>query len=327
MTRFPACLPVISLLVGFAGAQTAAVPTLKTNTKIVVIDVVVTDKEGKPVKNLKGSDFALAEDGAPQTISHFDAHASLSAEDAAKVEAMPKLAPNVFTNYSPVKIDGPVTILLFDALNTKMSDQSIVLKQMLKYLDTPHPGVRMELFELNAGLKLIQGFTSDPEVLRAALMNRKAAPQASAQMDKPLSDDATEISMADVQDSSGLIHKDIQVDMKKALGPGDDLNLNRSSQKGFQLWSRQTGTLNAMAGLAHYLGGLPGRKNLLWFSGSFPIPQSWPDMTEKLHQTMALLGKSQVAVYPIVAYGLQPDLNTMKSPVRMLQKPTTNTGR
>ena len=318
MTRFVAALALIGLI-AMAGAQASAVPTLKAKTKIVVVDVVVTDKEGRPVKDLKASDFALAENGAPQTISHFDAHTSLSTEDAAKVEAVPKLAPNLFTNYSPVASNGPVTVLIFDALNTKMSDQAVVLKQMLKYLDTPHPGVRMELFELNAGLKLIQGFTADPEILRAALTNRKAASQASALMDKPLSDEATEITMADVGES-GWIHQDIQIDMKNALGPGEDLNLNRGSQKGFQLWSRQSATLDAMAGLAHYLGGLPGRKNLLWFSGSFPIPQSWPDMTAKLHQTMALLAKSQVAVYPIVAYGLQPDLNTVKSPVRMLQK-------
>jgi len=317
MRRFPACPALILLWIPtLAAAQTPAVPTLRAKAKIVVVDVVVTDKQGKPVKDLKASDFSLAENGAPQTINHFEAHASLSAEDAAKVEAMPKLAPNIFTNYSPVPVNGALNVLVFDALNTKMSDQSVVLKQMLKYLDTPHPGVRMELFELNSGLKLVQGFTSDPEVLRAALMSRKAVPQASAQMDKPDEDEATQITRHDlIAPATQLI-----TNIMNSAGPGQDLNFNRGGAAGFQLWQRQTKTLDAMAGLARYLGTLPGRKNLLWFSASFVIPKSWPDVAQKLHETMALLANSQVAVYPIVAYGLTPDLNTMWSPTGLLKK-------
>jgi VWFA-related protein len=318
MARFPARLTLLSVSICLAqvcAAQAPAVPTLKAKAKIVVIDVVVTDKQGAPVKNLQGSDFSLAENGAPQTINHFEAHTSLSAEDAAKVAAMPKLEPNIFTNYSPVAVNGPLTVMIFDALNTKMSDQSIVLKQMLKYLDTPHPGVRMELFELNNGLKLLQGFTSDPEVLRAALMSRKAAPQASAQMDKPDSDEATEITRF-----SGRAQVTTAMGIKRATGPGQDLNFNAGSPAGFQLMSRQLATLDAMTGLARYMGAMPGRKNLLWFSASFSIPKSWPEISEKLHETMALLGKSQVSVYPIVAEGLMTDLDARRSPLAMMNK-------
>jgi VWFA-related protein len=320
MTRFPACLSLLSVSLCVAqicAAQTpTAVPTLKAKTRIVVIDVVVTDKQGKPVKDLQATDFALAENGAPQTIKHFEVHTSLSAEDATKLAAMPKMEQNIFTNYSPVPVNGPLTVLVFDALNTKMSDQSIVLKQMLKYLDTPHPGVRMELFELNSGLRLVQGFTSDPEVLRAALVSRKAAPQASAQMDKPDEDEATQITRHDlIAPATQLI-----TNIMNSTGPGQDLNFNRGGAAGFQLWQRQTTTLDAMAALARYLGTLPGRKNLLWFSASFAIPKSWPDVAQKLHETMALLANSQVAVYPIGAYGLRPDLNTMWSPTGLLKK-------
>lgn len=38
----------------------------------------------------------------------------------------------------------------------------------------------------------------------------------------------------------------------------------------FKLDSRVRTTIQALQQLARYLGGIPGRKNLVWFSGSFP---------------------------------------------------------
>jgi hypothetical protein len=75
-------------------------------------------------------------------------------------------------------------------------------------------------------------------------------------------------------------------------------------------------TLDAMNQLAHFLAGIPGRKNLIWFSGSFPLT-IFPDssiphpfavvsnMEDEFRETTRLLGSSQVAVYPIDARGLQ----------------------
>jgi hypothetical protein len=84
-------------------------------------------------------------------------------------------------------------------------------------------------------------------------------------------------------------------------------------------------TLEAFNQLARYLAGLPGRKNLIWFSGSFPInilpngslPDPHPEMdgavtdplrltadsSDLFRKTAALLATSRVAVYPIGAQG------------------------
>jgi VWFA-related protein len=300
VARFPVCLPLLSAslcVASVAVAQspetTAALPTLRAKARIVVIDVVVTDKQGNPVKNLKASDFALAENGAAQTINHFEAHTSLSAEDAAKLPAMPKLDPNIFTNYSPVPANGALNVLLFDALNTKMIDQSVVLQQMQKYLATPHPGVRMELFELNSELRLLQGFTSDQEVLRAALANRKSAPQASMLMANAMSD------------SWGI--------EPVSRGSVDPLK-GRTGLEPLQVLDRQESTLQAMMALARYMGSLPGRKNLLWFSAEFPISPLRRDISDQLHETMALFARNQVAVYPIDARGQRVDCGGPKTP-------------
>jgi len=74
-------------------------------------------------------------------------------------------------------------------------------------------------------------------------------------------------------------------------------------------------TLDAFNALAHYLSNFAGRKNLIWFSGSFPL-QIEPDPTinnpfavmadsnEEFRETTHLLTLAQTAVYPVDARGL-----------------------
>jgi VWFA-related protein len=305
-----ATLFLSSVLLAQGAPQPAAPPTLKATSRIVVIDVGVTDGQGNPIKDLKASDFTLKENGAAQTIAHFEAHASLPAGEAAKLPPMPKLDANTFTNYSPTPTEGALNVLLLDALNTPIKDQSYVRQEMLKYLKTPHPGTRMAIFGLTSQLVLLQGFTSDPDTLRKALASAKNGPKASIAMDNALTGDAP---------GSNSSSMDMIMD---ALGNDPDMatlmaNLQQfdAEMKSYQLQMRIQYTLDAMNNLARYLSGLPGRKNLIWFSGSFPVnimpdgdladPFSvMADFSEEYHKTATALQKSQVAVYPIDARGL-----------------------
>jgi hypothetical protein len=96
-------------------------------------------------------------------------------------------------------------------------------------------------------------------------------------------------------------------------------------------------TLEAFQQLAHYLAGIPGRKNLVWFSGAFPIsifPDSGlpngfgaqRDDQEALKKTDALLTSAQVAIYPIAAEGVVTDsLFSASSDARQAQQPAAGT--
>jgi len=53
-------------------AQQAAPPVFKVNSRIVVLDVTVHDKKGNLVTGLGKGDFAVSEDGVPQTIRSFE---------------------------------------------------------------------------------------------------------------------------------------------------------------------------------------------------------------------------------------------------------------
>jgi hypothetical protein len=87
-------LPIAFLLLSaFAGAQEPkAVPSFPSQAELVTVDVVVLDAKGNPIQGLKREDFALSEDGRPQTIVSFEAFEGGAEEEAAPVPPGPTVA-------------------------------------------------------------------------------------------------------------------------------------------------------------------------------------------------------------------------------------------
>ena len=143
---------------------------IHAHTDLVVVDVTVVDSHQNPVHQLTKDSFKVEEDGRPQTIRSFEEHV---APVTPPPVPMPKLAPGMFTNFTPTPETGPLDILLLDTLNTPLPDQAYARAQLLKYLKEAKPGTRVAVFGLGSHLYLIQGFTSDLEQLRAVLSNDK----------------------------------------------------------------------------------------------------------------------------------------------------------
>ena len=84
-----------------------------------------------------------------------------AASQTAKVPPV-RLPPGIFTNFTPVPADGPVNVLLLDALNTPMKDQSLRPRASSASSSRNSPsGTRIAIFVLNDRLIMLQGFTSD----------------------------------------------------------------------------------------------------------------------------------------------------------------------
>ncbi len=273
-------------------------PTLRTATQIVIVDVTVEDRKGKPIRGLTASDFVLTEEKHPQTVRHFEEHSNLVA--AKPGPEMPPMPPGTFTNYTSVPPSGALNILLLDSLNTPMKDQSFVRQQLGEFVKHAQPGARIAIFGLSSRLFLLQGFSSDPETLKNAVQH-KLIPRASALLDDPAGTGAP-TTMSDTLSDMGL-------------EVSSNLTQFEAETTAFQTQLRLQYTLDAFNTLAHYLSSFPGRKNLIWFSGAFPInilpdanldnPFSVMEENDpQFRETTNLLAKSQVAVYPVDARGL-----------------------
>jgi VWFA-related protein len=291
-----------------------------TNARIVVLDVVVTGKDRRPLTGLHKQDFVLSEDGHPQTIGYFEEH---TGEQPLQVKP-PEPTPNIFTNIPRVKPSDSVTVLVLDSLNTPLDDQRFVRAQVLKYLKKPDPGRRIAIFTLGTQLLLLQNFTDDPALLTAAINKRKNG--AGAETSPLLESTAETAATQETIDSLMPYAPEAAAAMKGFMA---DQNSTRSDVR-IKL------TLQALQELAHYLAAIPGRKNVAWFSGAFPIAifpdSSLPDEfsaqrndQEEVRKTDALLASAQVSIYPIAAEGVAADSGyTAGADPRLAQQQISN---
>jgi VWFA-related protein len=283
-----------------APAQLQSAPQVVLNAQAyaVLLDVVVTE-DGKRVTGLDRKRFHILEDGKEQAISFLEEHAPEKMPPAAK---HPPLPPHYFNNLPSRPPGSAVNVLLLDALNTPLGNQLDVRRQMVKYLGTIEPGTTMAIFTLSTRLRMIQGFTSNAGELMAALKNAKANPQQSVSLDSP-SGGAFDSAVSNLQLMGSSAAASVQMTQQFQ----DATDTSRTDQ-------RVELTLEAMQQLARYLSAVPGRKNLIWFSGAFPLalgPTSIANPAagsssyqDQVRSTVEMLATARVAVYPMDAAGL-----------------------
>ena len=292
-------LPVTSLRSQSVQGPETTLPTIRSFARLSIVDVSVTDKSGKPVRGLTRNDFMIEEEKQPQTIKEFEEFSSTrTAPETPQTQVLP---PHVYTNYERVQPGSALNVLLIDSLNTPLRDQVYVKSQMLQYLKSLPPGTRLAIFTLGTRLRMIQGFTSDATLLRSALDGKLARSLPSPLLDNggdvALSDSASDL--ADAGAAAGLAQFQAEQDASR-----NDL--------------RARITLDALNEIGSYLSSLRGRKNLIWFSGSFPL-HLFPDAdsggsfaqirdyTTEVRQMTDSLTSNQVAIYPVDARGLFND--------------------
>lgn len=298
---------------GSASASDKGVTILHAHTNLVVVDVVVTDSKHNPVHGLKASDFTLLENNKPQQIRNFDEHSAT--EDTEMFTPGPKLPAGLFTNQAPAPAAGPVNVLLLDYLNTPLAVQPYARKQLLDFLDKAPKGTRIAIFGLTEKLDMLQGFTTDPAVLRNALTAKSGAPRAS----DLLLDSTNGGTMNDTTLSDNLLGGQTVADggfwTQDMI---DDIGRFQAIQTAFTEDLRAKYTLAGFQLLARYLVGIPGRKNVIWFSAGFPLNvDPNPNLAdpndsvvrndEQVRITDNMLTRAQVAVYPVDARGVFTD--------------------
>ena len=283
-------------------SQPSNPPVVKVTTRLVLVDVVVTDGRGRPVTDLKQADFEVKENGKAQKVVAF-AFQPPPPPVAGKPLYKPfTLAPGVFTNLRNLNGEvGPPTILLIDGLNTPFKDQPYMRQQLVKYLEHLEPGRNIAIYTLGTRLRMIQDFTTDPDLLHEAIKKITLQSSMFNQDQQDLSDEFPGLD----PDSSDQSVAQMAQRMQEF----------ESEQQAYQRDIQVRITLDAMKELAHNIAGYPGRKNLVWLSGSFPLT-IFPDETssnpfnvarqygDDLRNTATVFANEQIAVYPVDARGL-----------------------
>jgi VWFA-related protein len=147
--------------------------TIHSTTHRVVVDVVVTGPDGKPVSGLAQQDFKVLEDRKPQSVRAFEVHTP--EEDRSQLPAAPPDLPShTFVNLEQAPASGPPVVILLDFLNTPVTDQSYAHEQIVHFLEHKAASTEVAIFALGEKLSLLQGFTTDRSRLLAAMHSKDA---------------------------------------------------------------------------------------------------------------------------------------------------------
>jgi VWFA-related protein len=177
------------------------------------------------------------------------------------------LLPNTYSNV-PESTDSAINVLLLDAVNTPTEDQAYARRKIIEYLKTIPRGTRVAVFTLASRLRLVQGFTSDSEVLLAPL--NKTTPMQSLALPGSTGQSAVDRSavMGIGRTPSGQGSFLEQSALESMI---ESLHQFEADEQVSLVERRIQITVDALKQLALYLGALPGRKNVIWFSASFPL--------------------------------------------------------
>ena len=274
-------------------ASSAEPPAARVTSRIVEVSVVAEDKQGRPVVDLTAEELVLSDGGRPERIVSFSAQPPPSA--AAKA-----LPAGTFSNRLDRQADGAasVTAILFDGLNTPMVRQSYARQQVLAFLKQVEPGTPMALYTLGRGLNVLQDLTRDPQPLIRALEQYRGE-LSPGPGGAPLGTEGTGLERF----SSWL----------------DELETNLIEH---YAKDRALRTLRSLVAIANHLEKAPGRKNLVWVSGSFPVwigrdripsprrPDAGAqDLWPEIERAARALSAAGLAVYPVDARGLMAPLD------------------
>ncbi|MGH9511273.1 MAG: VWA domain-containing protein [Terriglobales bacterium] len=142
-------------------------PVFRGSSRLVTLDVVVTDKAGQPVRNVSRDDFTILEDGATQTITTFEPPAAqITKSRVGKEETSTEAAR------AP-----SLTIIVLDELNSEITDQAYARQEIQKFLAAHGPVLGQPTSLMILGQKrldLLQDYTQDPHALIQSLHRRHA---------------------------------------------------------------------------------------------------------------------------------------------------------
>ena len=294
-------------------------PTFGVGTSAVTLDIVVRDKKGHAVRDLKASDFDILEDGVKQKAESFEIYGrppadAVSADAKSAAPAAPVAAAAAT---APPDAPGPevrpqVIAFVFDRLGADA--RHIAHEAAITYLDKGHvDGDLVGVFNIDLALRTLQPFTTEAFLIRTALA--KAASQGntafadSAETRRSLIDVVGASERATDAAGAGAGQGSSTSAIGGAAGAAALNQAVASVQAGmlrnFEALERDQQGYASTKGLLAVVSGLkslPGRKTVIFFSEGLAIPSN---VESQFRDVIANANRSNVSVYAMDAAGLR----------------------
>ncbi len=296
--------PIIAILLAWVMTAPAqqnppAVPKtsvkFESNVQLVVVDVTVKDKNGKPVEGLTDKDFTITEDGKPQAIKVFkfqkleeetrpepaltprpQPQPKVAAVDTPK-PAVKSLTANQIAPSKPGEVkyqDRRLMVMFFDMTSMPVQDQVRAQTAALKFIKSQMTASDlMAIMSFTSDLKVLQDFTDDRDLLNGTIKK---------------------LTLGEGSDLAGdaSTGADNESDTGDAYTADDtEFNIFNTDRK-----------LAALESAARMLGSLSEKKALVYFASG--VSKTGADNEAQLRATINAAIRNNVSFYPIDARGL-----------------------
>jgi len=276
--------------------------TFRSQTILIQVPVVVTDKKGNHIHGLAKDDFRVSENGKEQKIFTFEEFVATNA----KISPVP-LQPGEYSNLTvSEKQPRAVTVIAIDTVNTPYLDQAIGRHELIKFLanniDTSQ--ILALMIITSHGVEVVQGLTGDPEQLLRVL--KKVGGEMPQNQGTSL-DNQANAAMGSVPGVPSVNANSSITASLAAVQAFEDRADTLAGQ--FQQVRAIETTMNSFLGIAWSLSGAPGRKSVIWATSGFPFVISGPDvapgnLAPLYERTMKALTDGQISVYPVDVRGI-----------------------
>jgi VWFA-related protein len=273
------------LLLLMAASLFAQEVTFKTETKLVVVNVTVKDKQGKPITSLKKEDIEIFEDGVKQSLAVFELE-QLSNELLAPVSDTPAApatleervpagqAVNTAATIAPVRHqDKRLVGLFFDFSNMPQPDQMRARDAAIDFIKKQMTASDLvSIMVYGNRFDVLEDFTADRDRLLSRLQKLAVGEGAG------LADVAA--TSADEGDDSGTFVAD-----------DTEFNIFNTDRK-----------LTALEDATKKLAAFPEKKALIYFSSGLSL--TGIENQSQLRATVNSAVRANVSFYPVDARGL-----------------------
>lgn len=318
------------LLTGLAAAQNAppaeSGATIRATVNEVVLDLVVRDKNGRLVKNLKAGDVEIYEDGVRQQIRSFrlEAGRDVQTPPSSEAKAGARVAGREAGKPSwPLRAVNLICIV-FQNLDVNTKKYAVeAAEEFLK--GELQPGTWVGVFGLNSGLTALHPFTRDRDELiqaaRKAFTGRTLNLTEAAEAVLSIEPNVVTVTLSGSQAPGGVVAGTMTVTggelnpqafagAEVASSPGANLQRGeRVSQRrvfaGIE-GMRQTDQIITMI---EQLGPLPGHKTILLFSPGLATTGD----RDRFESIVNKARQADVSIYAIEIHGLSMNSNAQAS--------------
>jgi VWFA-related protein len=263
------------LTISLAGAQKPDDrPVFHTSTTAAVVDVIVRDRTGQPVRDLAEADFEILEDGVPQRIISFESHVS-----EAPIAGPGEPDATARTAGASVAPTQSLVALVFQQLSHQ--PRAMAVNAARSTIDALAPDEFAGVFAVELGLKTMAPFTRDRAELRAAV-------------DKILT--RAPVSLGPMS-AEGVAERAGSAGGEQSLSDRQFSDIRNRLQSGLEVPQQQAAQATSLSALTSMMSRFAGRKSVILFSEGLAV-------SPRMDGVLALAQDGNVTFYTIDASGL-----------------------